>query len=304
MRNPYLKRRAAENGATRPTAVAGLIAPENAAENGATREGRCECGLVLTQACYFGVWSPTLCPRCNEAEDARQRAASEAARAESERAAKLKALDVPALYANATLGTLRLHGAEADQKKQARVIQLARRYLAAWPDRRDLDAEVLFPQVVIFRGCPGSGKGHVLWALAKEITAAYGDTVRVTVLPDLVRDLRDAWRRERGEASESARLAKYRTPDLLVIDEVSRHAFHGEPAQHLYDVVAWREQRLLPTILTTNESPDELAALIGPALESRAAAWSGVWDFGESDFRVIRRQLHREAHGPPPRAGG
>lgn len=73
------------------------------------------------------------------------------------------------------------------------------------------------------------------------------------------------------------------------------HAFFGQPTQHLYDLVAWREARLLPTILTTNHAGDGLGGVLGPALLSRAAGWSGVWEFGERDYRSARREARLAA---------
>lgn len=225
-------------------------------------------------------WTRQRCQSCITKRDRERR---EQAAGES-RAAKvavaLAALDVPAMYANVTLDGFQLTGDVANRQKQGRSLQLARRFLADWPD---------VPMISLFIGVPGSGKGHVSWALCRELAATYGATTRVVVLSDAVRDLREAWGdRESGGLSEAQRLAKYRTADLLVIDEVSSHAFYGQPQQHLYDLVAWREIRLKPTILTTNETGQSLADFLGAALSSRALGWGAPWDFGDVDYRLTR----------------
>lgn len=253
------------------------------------------CGQTFVQAEIFKRWSPEVCTRCADEIEAiaEQKAAIEARNKRRDDA--LKALDVPLLYRDATLSTFRFHGANEDRHRQGRVMQLARRYMATWPARQSLDDIGAFPIVAIFRGGPGSGKGHVAWSIAKHVALEEHGRVVFTTLADCVRDLRETWRRD-SEASENQRLRRYRSADLLVLDEVSAHAFYGEPTQHLYALVAWREERLMPTILTTNETPDGLSALLGPALESRAAGWNGVWSFGDSDYRVERRnQLRVEA---------
>lgn len=225
-------------------------------------------------------WTRQRCDACGDKRVQAERAEREReARAARAREA-LASLGVPPLYADATIDTFEVRSESAeDAAKKARVVQLARRYIAEWPD---------VPMIAVFVGCPGSGKGHIAWSLARAV-ALEGGNARVCVLSDVIRDLREAWgSRDEGTMSEAQRLAKYRAADLLVIDEVSRHAFYGQPQQHLYDLVAWRELRLRPTILTTNETGESLAEFLGVALSSRALGWGPPWDFGDSDFRLSR----------------
>lgn len=249
-----------------------------------TREDTCpSCGgpstatmLVVGSTTPITDWIRHKCMVCCDAQELadRQRRALEAREQRSRET--IAALGIPPLYAGVTLENFQVDGAETPKK--SRVVQLARRYTAVWPD---------VPMITVFVGCPGSGKGHVMWSIARAV-AEQGDTARVVVLSDAIRDLREAWGgREEGGLSEAQRLARYRSADLLVIDEVSRHAFYGQPQQHLYDLVAWREIRLKPTILTTNESGAELADFLGSPLSSRAIGWGAPWDFGAEDFRLI-----------------
>lgn len=244
---------------------------------------RCGGPSTETRVCYPSgkpaseLWTGAVpCPVCvakEEAEAARQRFAADVERL-------LAQLEVPKLYARATLDSFELHGSNDDRAHQARVLQLARRYLAGWPDD--------VPAIVVMTGGFGTGKGHISWAIAKALVETYLARVRVSVLSDVIRDLREAWgSRDDGGLSESQRLKRYREVDLLVIDEVSRHAFYGQPQQHLYDLVAWREIRQKPTILTTNEGGTDLADVLGLALASRVIGCNGVWQFGTSDWRRL-----------------
>ncbi len=227
-----------------------------------------------------GQWRLQRCAPCAEREDQRLADTAAAAKREHRIAMALAELNVPPLYASATLEGFSLHGEQADRDKQARAMQLARRYVAAWPD---------VPMITLFLGVPGSGKGHTAWSIVRTLAESHGAMSRVCVLSDVIRDLRDAWGdRESGSLSEAQRLARYRSVDLLVVDEVSRHSFYGQPQQHLYDLIAWREVQLKPTILTTNESGEQLAEFLGPALSSRVLGWGAPWDFGEDDFRLRR----------------
>ncbi|MFI5230487.1 MAG: ATP-binding protein, partial [Gemmatimonadales bacterium] len=234
--------------------------------------------LVTRPADASKPWTRHRCATCNEKQETQVVARHD----EEVRTAKVREqlaqLAVPPLYANATLESFALTGPPANHTLQTRTLQLARRFVGSWPD---------VPMIVVCLGVPGSGKGHVVWSIGRALIEAHGASVRVAVLSDVIRDLREAWGgRDDGGLSEAQRLAKYRGADLLVIDEVSRHAFYGQPQQHLYDLVAWRELRLKPTILTTNETGESLAEFLGPALSSRALGWGQPWSFGDVDYRL------------------
>jgi DNA replication protein DnaC len=109
-------------------------------------------------------------------------------------------------------------------------------------------------------------------------------------LPVLIRELRDTWNRDSGKTYDQV-LAGYVETDLLVIDEVSRHAFYGNQIhQHLYDVIDTRIEYRRPTILTTNESEEGLVEVIRPALFNRVEGEGGVVPFGETSWRSRPRE--------------
>ena len=254
---------------TEPTPIA-----DSLKEFGQTREGTCRCGAKFTQTRMLKDWVPWGCDKCRlEIEEKVAESSAEAARFVS-----LAALQVPELYQGVRLGTYEIWGDDAQQKRQGRVLQLARRYLGDWPH---------VEAVVVFRGGPGTGKGHIGWSLLQQLVLTHRVSARACKLGDAVKDLREPWRNEEGP-SERARLRAYRDPDLLFIDEVSRHALYGEPRQHLYEMIDHRVERCRPTILTTNEEPAGLVELLGPALVSRTAG-SGIWDFGTGDYRLRPR---------------
>lgn len=226
-------------------------------------------------------WTQSHCEACEEILQAtaelerstRNRERDDAAQRErSARATRL--LDVRPKYATATLGTFQIHGDADARAKQARMLQVARRYLGQWPR---------VEPVLVFQGSPGTGKGHIAWALARELAATAGVMARVVKLADLVRRLRATWR---GQGDEEEVLASYRDLDLLVIDEVSSHAFYGQSVhQHLYDVIDHRIEFERPTIVTSNETDAGLQAILRPALWDRLHDGGGILDFGAASWR-------------------
>lgn len=253
------------------TPIAGDL-PTNIGEQ---RNHVCACGTTFAQT-MFTDWMPEKCPRCRGVAEQSVAEETSAARA----VFRAAMLEIPTKYRDANLATFRFHGSEQDRAIQGRVHQLALRYIAQWPQ---------VPDVVVFRGGYGSGKGHMAYAIAKQLVNEHGAKVAIEVLADVVRDLRETWHNRDGE-SERQRLARYRDYDLLIVDEVSRHAFYGEPMRHLYDLVAHREKWGRPTILTTNETASGLVEILGGALTSRTAGSSGLWEFGEADYRQFARK--------------
>lgn len=253
----------------------------------ATRPAPCpHCGRPSrsVQLVPDGPWGGRPCAQCLDRE----------AKAEAERVQQqlrirhqaacdraVEALGVPPLYAGATFASFDVSLRQDPTGHKAKALEWGREFVASW-------GTPSCPAIAVLMGGPGTGKGHLTWAIAREVAGRHAANVVVAVLSDIVRDLRDAWQREEG--TESARLARYRQADLLIVDEVSKHAFYGRPTQHLYDLIDHREKHLRPTILTTNDRGAELADTLGPALCSRCLRWNADLDLGDADYRLGQRR--------------
>lgn len=249
------------------------------------------CGGAFVQLQQEHVWAPLQCRACDghaatEAAEA-QREASDAER-------RVAALDVPPYFGDASLDRF----ATTHNPNLPAKLALARRYVCAWPERT---SSLAFPRLVLLLGRPGTGKTHLAWAIAKDIVRLHGGAVKVTKLEDMIGAMRRSWN-EHGpwtpeRESEEQVKARFRSYDLLVIDEVSEHAFAGAPIQPLTSILVAREEYLRPTILITNDTPAVFGALVGDALMSRLAdGQQGVWEFGAEphlDYRAAR------THEPP-----
>lgn len=260
------------------------------------RPATCACGNQFTQKgiALDGKWMfahPARCEVCQERAEAalarsmaeRRDYAADVRRAADAEAARLavEALAVPPLYRGVTLDGFVMHGTPGDREIQGRALQMGRRYLGAWPT---------VDSVLLLRGGPGTGKGHWVWSVAQQL-AGTGVRVGVVKLADLIRELRASWRQADAD-SEAKVLAKYRALDLLVVDELSRHAFYGERVhQHLYDVLDHRIEYRRPTLLTSNEEDAGIEDILRPALVSRLLGNGQVIEFGSADYRLARTAL-------------
>lgn len=272
-----------------PTPIGETIA-EMATGHTLTRDGTCAiCRKPIAQTFTFGAWVPSEHAECEAQRDAQEREAQQSA-AHRARTEKLMAqLAPPRQYATATIDAFDptvIGTADAGVRKLLESKKRgAQAFVEKWPTRFD---NARFPQVLIMQGAPGTGKTMLTWAIALAVTQRYAATVVVATLADIIRDVRESWRKTADGPSERARLRRYRDADLLCIDEVSRHALYGEPSQAMYDLIAPREADFMPTIITTNEVGGAIEDVIGPALASRAAGAGSAWDFGALDYRIVR----------------
>lgn len=252
-----------------------------------------QCGETVTRTVVrkpngelMGAGGAWRCNACEAAAEMARRAAlaerdklAEEARQQTRIDRALKALNVPTLYAAATFDTWQMHGTPEARAVQDKMRERGRSYLRKWPD---------VPALVLLRGEPGTGKGHWAWSVAKDV-ASRGHGVLVIKAADMIRRLRASWRDKDAE-SEDKVLRELREVPLLVIDELSSHAFYGEKvSQHLFDVVDHRLEWVRPTIITSNEDVPGLQTILRPALWDRVFASGAVLDFGAESYRKGRR---------------
>ena len=110
---------------------------------------------------------------------------------------------------------------------------------------------------LVLMGAVGTGKTHLAAAVAQERLAA-GDSVLFAVVPDLLRRLRvasngEADADERRHAGDQLRDAAHAV-DLLVLDDLGAHTLTPWVQETLYQLLAYRHLRRLPTVITTNLS--------------------------------------------------
>ncbi len=159
------------------------------------------------------------------------------------------------LHTNQTFGTFSLRKGEqlpaGDTDTLDTAFQLAQEF-AEEPDGW-----------LVFMGTFGSGKTHLAAAIAN-YRASQGFPVMFVVVPDMLDHLRATFN-PASETSYDRRFEEIRTASLLVLDDLGSQATRPWVQEKLYQLVNYRYNAALPTIITTADSLDE----IDPRLRAR-----------------------------------
>lgn len=128
---------------------------------------------------------------------------------------------------------------------------------------------------VIMSGKPGTGKSHLTCSVVHELYET--KLVRRLVLADLIRAIRDTWRKD-SDKSETKVLDFFgREVDLLIIEEVGTTAGSDDEKARVFAVLNARYENCLPTVIVTNLGKDALAAELGERVMDRLREGGGVF---------------------------
>lgn len=157
---------------------------------------------------------------------------------------------------------------------------------------KEFDRNLKTGASLVLSGNPGTGKSHLAAAILQGILPKHVGAY--VTLMDLIRKLRDTWRRD-SEMSESQLLAKLQEIPLLVIDEVGvQYGTDGERAI-LFDVMDRRYREVKPTILMTNLGKEDFRAAVGDRVFDRLTEVARWVPFDWQSYRTTARREMRDA---------
>lgn len=137
-------------------------------------------------------------------------------------------------------------------------------------------------------GLPGTGKTHLACAALQ--ARLPGAAVLYSTAMDLIRMVRETWRRDGGE-TETQVLRRLERLDLLVIDEVGTQNGTENEQHIIFDVLDRRYREVRPTILVSNQNKTGLKQFLGERSFDRLAETCRLVVFDWGSFRpTVRRQ--------------
>lgn len=127
---------------------------------------------------------------------------------------------------------------------------------------------------VILTGKPGTGKSHLCCAA---VHALYESRlVRRVVMADLIRHIRDTWRKD-AERTESDVLRHYgEEVELLLIEEVGTTTGSEDEKARIFAVLNARYEHCRPTVIVSNLGKEALTAELGERVMDRLREGRGV----------------------------
>jgi DNA replication protein DnaC len=199
---------------------------------------------------YGSHW--TGCPECQrERDEEDRRRQEENARQElaSRKRELLRESGIQGRYLDASFDNF-----TATTKDQRRVLQACREFVATFDRERGGGLWLIGP--------PGVGKTHLGAAICRAVIEQHAKRARIASAREIVRRLRDTWRRG-SEETEAAVIEELGGLSLLVIDEVGA-GFGSEAEQvQLFDVLDLRYTLKRPTVLLSNLNQPLLRTALG-----------------------------------------
>ena len=152
----------------------------------------------------------------------------------------------------------------------ARNLAACRRYAENWPDMLENGTSL------VMTGSCGTGKNHLAVSMAKHIIRNYLASVEITDVMRLTRAVKNCWRNDSEKTADDV-IEHYASLDLLIVDEVGVQFGSAAEMAILQEIINARYEGILPTILISNLSPEELWAFISPRIADRITDGGRNW---------------------------
>lgn len=114
----------------------------------------------------------------------------------------------------------------------------------------------------------GTGKNHLAVGLAKKIIRDHQASVLFTDVMQISRAVKSTWRAN-AERTETDVLADFTSPDLLIIDELGAQLGNLSELAILQELVNARYESMLPTIVISNLTLEQLRQGVGDRIVDR-----------------------------------
>lgn len=225
------------------------------------------------------IWSA--CPACEreaqverEAEE-RRRAAD---RISKERERAIGRACIPLRFQDRTLATFK-----AESSQQLHAVTAVRGFV------EEFERHAASGAGLVLSGPPGTGKTHLGAAALMELLGA-GHWVQYATCMDLIRMVRETWRKDSERSEREVLSLLGERIDLLVIDEIGVQ-FGSESEQlTLFEILDRRYSAMRPSILITNQNRKGFGEFVGDRVYDRLTQTHTWVPFDWASYRRTARE--------------
>lgn len=232
---------------------------------GCEKHGPYESRLMGMGSSRPAAWMP--CEKCmdekRESDNAayQQKIREQIATATLER--KLGRACIPPRFAVKTFDDY-----QADTKEQQRALRMCKDYADNFEEYRKAGTSILL------LGDVGTGKTHLAASIANQVVRETRFTAVYTAASSIVRHVKRTFDRD-FELSEGQVYALYSEMDLLVIDEVGVQNATEFELTVMFEVVNSRYEEMMPTLVISNRSIEDLPRYLGDRVVDRLREGGG-----------------------------
>jgi len=176
------------------------------------------------------------------------------------------AKQIPKRFQNATLENY-----ITSNEQQVSALNLCKKYLSSYKSRISESGGGL-----ILTGKVGTGKTHIAIGLGKLIAEQFA-YVNYISLTSLVREIRSTW--NDPNKHEETIISNYQNTGMLIVDEIGVQNGTENERNILFEIIDGRYQRILPTIIISNLSIDEVSQMISQRSVDRITQGGAIIPF-------------------------
>ncbi len=151
--------------------------------------------------------------------------------------------------------------------------QAAKTKVLNWKEKFDRNKNEC-PSMII-TGSVGTGKTMLASCLVNSVTEQYRSPARLIKLIDMIRALKETWRKD-SEKTESRVIEILSNIPMLIIDEVGMSFDSDTEKMFIFDVIDGRYQNKLPTVIISNLNIEGIKNSMGERVVDRLRDGGGV----------------------------
>lgn len=223
---------------------------------------------------FDGSWKPNVCPACrwqalyNTPKDQEEHLQAVRDVAAERLNQDLIATGITPRFRQCSLDNY----ITGDDKAKQRALNICHKYAGSFAEH------LAAGRALMLMGEIGTGKTHLACAIVQCVVRSHGMTGLIVTAESITQAVTDSFRSNSGP-SKTDLINELASVDLLVVDEVGVHT--ARPGKDftpslLHEVIDRRYQLLKPTIVISNQKPEDLQGFIGPRAADRLRENGGL----------------------------